>query len=265
MADYLSDLAAGLGEAPGFLRPRQTSLFEPTDASRSPVAAGDSTAQEQDVFQESNRSELPRPRDATESVFDRTQRPGRDDISLRNFDDRPWRAAEARNADGDRLAATEPEKHESRPRADAADRAAAKSTEVMSPFEDMTEKPKARARPQGQAADESERSESSPRWAVDMPNALSPRPETAIPRPDTRSPTAGVYQPPPARESPMRPRTEAQDAAERRQREPVEPTIHITIGRVEVRATQEAEPRGRKKEEPSRVMTLGEYLQKRAK
>jgi hypothetical protein len=63
----------------------------------------------------------------------------------------------------------------------------------------------------------------------------------------------------------VRPRTKAQDAAERRQRESAEPTIHITIGRVEVRATQEAEPRGRKKEEPSRVMTLDEYLQKRAR
>lgn len=63
----------------------------------------------------------------------------------------------------------------------------------------------------------------------------------------------------------MRPRVKTQDAAERRQRESAEPTIHITIGRVEVRATQEAEPRGRKKEEPSRVMTLEEYLQKRAR
>jgi hypothetical protein len=57
--------------------------------------------------------------------------------------------------------------------------------------------------------------------------------------------------------------------AQRRQIEqpqvPAEPSIHVTIGRIEIRASEEREPRARAKDAPSSVMTLDEYLKSRAK
>jgi hypothetical protein len=57
--------------------------------------------------------------------------------------------------------------------------------------------------------------------------------------------------------------------AQRRQHEqpqvPAEPSIHVTIGRIEIRASEEREPRARAKDAPSSVMTLDEYLKSRAK
>ena len=57
--------------------------------------------------------------------------------------------------------------------------------------------------------------------------------------------------------------------AHRRQNEqpraPAEPSIHVTIGRIEIRASEEREPRARKRDAPSPVMTLDDYLKSRAK
>jgi hypothetical protein len=44
-----------------------------------------------------------------------------------------------------------------------------------------------------------------------------------------------------------------------------EPIIHVTIGRIEVRAVEEREARPRKREAASPVMTLDDYLKSRAK
>lgn len=44
-----------------------------------------------------------------------------------------------------------------------------------------------------------------------------------------------------------------------------EPVIHVTIGRIEVRAVEEREARPRKREAASPVMTLDDYLKSRAK
>jgi hypothetical protein len=44
-----------------------------------------------------------------------------------------------------------------------------------------------------------------------------------------------------------------------------EPSIHVTIGRIEIRASEDREPRTRKHDAPSPVMTLDDYLKSRAK
>jgi len=85
-------------------------------------------------------------------------------------------------------------------------------------------------------------------------------------------PQPPVFEPPQAAASPFAPppqtRQQAREA-QRRQSEPpqapAEPSIHVTIGRIEIRASEEREPRTRAKDAPSSVMTLDEYLKSRAK
>lgn len=75
--------------------------------------------------------------------------------------------------------------------------------------------------------------------------------------------------PPFALPSPLLPQS-ARPAATREQarpaspRETAEPTIHVSIGRIEIRAETEARPR-RKQAEASPVMSLDDYLRSRAK
>jgi hypothetical protein len=95
-----------------------------------------------------------------------------------------------------------------------------------------------------------------------------PAPAPAI-RPVPQPP---VFEPPqaaaPTFAMPPQTRQQAREA-QRRQSEqprvPAEPSIHVTIGRIEIRASEEREPRARAKDAPSSVMTLDEYLKSRAK
>ncbi len=45
----------------------------------------------------------------------------------------------------------------------------------------------------------------------------------------------------------------------------IEPTIHVTIGRIDVRAVAPAAPTHRKERDASPVMSLDEYLRTRAR
>ncbi|HEY2069706.1 MAG TPA: hypothetical protein VGG48_09155 [Rhizomicrobium sp.] len=81
-------------------------------------------------------------------------------------------------------------------------------------------------------------------------------------------PIAPALPPQPAPFAPPPPM--AQPRQEARREEPThqtavaaEPTIHVTIGRIEIRATEERETRPRRDVAPSPVMTLDEYLKSR--
>jgi len=91
------------------------------------------------------------------------------------------------------------------------------------------------------------------------PRSLAP---TGQPPINLAADATNVFQPPPVPPFLTRAR-ERPSQTERRAEKPAEPTIHVTIGRVEVRATSEVEPRARRKEEAPSVMTLDEYLRKR--
>jgi hypothetical protein len=97
------------------------------------------------------------------------------------------------------------------------------------------------------------------------PPAASVRPLPQPPGPDPIAPVASPFvMPPPqtrqqTREARREPREQPHQAR-------AEPSIQITIGRLEIRASEEREaPRARNKDAPSPVMTLDAYLKSRTK
>ena len=96
------------------------------------------------------------------------------------------------------------------------------------------------------------------------PPATSLRPLPQSPVPEPIAAIASPFAPPPPqtrqqmREARHEPREQPHPAH-------TEPTIQITIGRLEIRASEEREPRARAKDAPSPVMTLDAYLKSRTK
>lgn len=90
----------------------------------------------------------------------------------------------------------------------------------------------------------------------------APRAQTPFQAPD--APRA-VTPPQPSLSPPQTSRTPAPRQTALPPQQQAEPVIHVTIGRIEVRAVEEREARPRKREAASPVMTLDDYLKSRAK
>jgi hypothetical protein len=111
-----------------------------------------------------------------------------------------------------------------------------------------------------------------PRTAATRRIAGSLAPESAVPaiRPAPQPP---VSYPPAATASPFaippqQTRQQKREVRHEQREQPhtqAEPSIQVTIGRIEIRASEDREPRGRKQDAPSPVMTLEDYLKSRAK
>jgi hypothetical protein len=91
-------------------------------------------------------------------------------------------------------------------------------------------------------------------------SAIRPIPQSPLPEPPRPSPFE-VQRAEPAQRTRAEARQQAPDAL----RTDAEPIIHVSIGRVEIRASEEREARPRKPSASSSVMTLEEYLKSRAK
>jgi hypothetical protein len=86
----------------------------------------------------------------------------------------------------------------------------------------------------------------------------TPKPEPKL-KPSDAHPISSVKTITPEIQPYVEPPSIAQPAAEKSPEVP--PTVHVTIGRIEVRATPSSTPPSPKKRSPSPVMTLDEYLQ----
>lgn len=271
MTDYLTDLAVGLSESAGVLRPRQASRFEPASSedqiptSRQPLEQAEDT----DSSRTQGDSGEPPPRAAKPAM-------SRGDPGA--FAEPPGQPNTAASIATHRLVAErtftdvpspvdrrEPSRESPHVALGAETPFAVRDTSLRRPAEPRTEiepegalipapspLPTERTRP-------GELRPSGPieRSAIELPvdAATAKRPATDPPAEAASS----IFSPPPL--SPRLPREQPSQSEHRAA--PPEPTIHVTIGRVEVRATSEAEPRARRKEEASPVMTLDEYLRKR--
>ena len=91
-------------------------------------------------------------------------------------------------------------------------------------------------------------------------SAIRAMPQPPLPEPPRSSPFEMPRVPPPQPTY-----GETRRAAHEVPREEAEPVIHVSIGRIEIRASEERETRARKSEAPSAVMTLDAYLKSRAK
>jgi hypothetical protein len=99
--------------------------------------------------------------------------------------------------------------------------------------------------------------------------AKDPQPQPAAPfapqpTPEQPRPVASPFEAAPV--TPRQPsRAESRRETREAQRAEADPVIHVSIGRIEVRAVEERETRARKSDAPSPVMPLDEYLRSRAK
>jgi hypothetical protein len=272
MADYLTDLAVGLSESAGVLRPRQASRFEPESGEERIPAPSQPSEQAEDMDSPRTQGasgELP-PR-AAEPAMSRAdaspfREPARDPDAAASI-------ARPRSEVGKTVADVPPsidrqsQLRESLQAAFGPDAPfAARDMSLRRPAE-----PHAEIEPEGAlipapSPPPTERirpAELRPSGPIERPAIEQPVDAATVRRPaiDPAAEAANsVFRPPPL--SPRSPR-ERSSQSERRVDKPTEPTIHVTIGRVEVRATSEAEPRARRKEEAPPVMTLDEYLRKR--
>jgi hypothetical protein len=271
MADYLTDLAAGLSGAAGFLRPRQPSLFEPASGEEPIPQPSQPLEQVEETYSPPRPPELfrePPPPPAKPAVH------RADTLALEQSSAEPETAAPTAKRDSgsaERPAVENPPSVERRsaPR----DTALAAGSEPSFPAQDAHEPPfpaqdtPLPRHPSGPRP-EIKKLESAATAALSVPSVERIRPVETRPLAPARQPTvdrpaeaADVFRPPPpppiarVRERPQQSQSRAEKQAE--------PTIHITIGRIEVHATSEAEPRARRKEDVSPVMTLDEYLRQR--
>ena len=109
--------------------------------------------------------------------------------------------------------------------------------------------------------------QSNTRRIVETVVLQSPAPAIA-PTPQPSRPEQVAAAPPPFAMPPAQPGRQRREG----QRDPpepphaqAEPSIHVTIGRIEIRAIEDREPRARRRDAPSPVMTLEDYLKSRAK
>jgi hypothetical protein len=92
-------------------------------------------------------------------------------------------------------------------------------------------------------------------------SAIRAIPQPSLPEPARTSPFEI-----PQTEQPRQKRREArQEARDTQVNAQAEPVIHVSIGRIEIRASEERETRARKSDATSPVMTLDAYLKSRAK
>jgi hypothetical protein len=272
MADYLTDLAVGLSESTGVLRPRQASRFEPASQEdqiptfRQPLEQAEDT----DSPRAQGASGEPPPRaarpamsHADPSAF--AQLPGQPDIPALNA---------RRHPVAERTLTDVPSPVDPRDPSRESPHVALGSEAPFS-VRDMSLRQPTEPRAEIEAEGALIPAPSPP--PTERTRPVEPRPSGPIERPAFELPVDAatvkrpaidpaaeaansIFRPPPL--SPRLPR-ERPSQSEHRAEQPPEPTIHVTIGRVEVRATSEAEPRARRKEEAAPVMTLDEYLRKR--
>lgn len=272
MADFLTRLAMRIGEPEGFVRPRLPSLFEPSHLD--PVlpagvetAVSDARADAADIGfgdapDQSTPVETPDALDARAADVPPKPGPPRDRTRPRSA--RPPEAGVEAEAPPQEEATARASQHDGRPTRPALPREpraetvetvppAARRTVVVPPAVDVSVASPLRAI-------------SSRRESVADPIA----PQRQNPEAEHRRalPTA-PQQPSPAQQPDMlRPRVAIHDRPPPfsiKHAPAAEPTIHVTIGRVEVRAVTPAAPSGRKARDASPVMSLDEYLRTRAR
>lgn len=261
MADYLTDLAASLSESVGFLRPRQPSLFEPASGEERIPAPSQPLEQVEETYSPSRRRESlgePSPRPAmpavnrTPSAF--VDPPREPDAAAPTFQETVLRPAK-------KTAAEIPSSVEWQTSQESVQAAGGPEPTFPTPDTQLPHRP-AEPHPEIKPRSATKPAHSVP--TVDNSQPFEPRSlaPTGQPPINLAADATNVFQPPPVSPSLTRAREQPSQSEHRAERPP-EPTIHITIGRVEVRATSEAESRARRKEEASPVMTLDEYLRKR--
>jgi hypothetical protein len=274
MADYLTDLAAGLSGAAGFLRPRQPSLFEPASGEEPIPQPSQPLEQVEETYAPPRPPELSRepPPSAVKPAMHRADTLALEQPSVEPETAAPTAKRGSRSAE--KPAVEDPPSVERRPA--SRDAALAAGSEPSFPARDAREPPFSAQdtplpRHSSGTRPEIKKLESAATPTPSVPIVERIRPVETRPLAPARQPTidrpaeaADVFRPPPPPLPPPiarvreRPR-QSQSRAEKQ----AEPTIHITIGRVEVRATSEVEPRARRKEDVSPVMTLEEYLRQR--
>jgi hypothetical protein len=271
MADYLTDLAVGLSESAGVLRPRQASRFEPASGEERIPAPSQPLEQAEDM-------DSPRTQGASGEPPPRAARPAISRADANSFQEMPGDpdiaalTARHRSEAGKTVADVPPSidrKPPSRESVQAPGSEApfsVRDTSLRRPAEPRSEIQAEGALIPAPSPPPTERTrpvEPRPSGPIERPAIELPGDAATAKRPATDPPAeaaSSIFSPPPL--SPRLPR-EQPSQSEHRAEPPPEPTIHVTIGRVEVRATSEAEPRARRKEEASPVMTLDEYLRKR--
>lgn len=269
MADYLTDLAMGLGESAGALRPRQASRFEPPSPE-------DQIPTSRQPLEQAEELDSPRAQDASRELPPRAAKSAISRADAGSFQEMPGDpdtvASIARHrSEAGKTVADVPPSIDRKPPSRESVQAALGSEAPFSVRDVSLRRP---VEPRAEIEPEGVPTPTPPPFAIETAQPVEPRPsgpidlpvDAAITRePATDSPAEranSIFRPPPLSPPSIRAR-EQPSQSERRPEKPAEPTIHVTIGRVEVRATTEPEARARKKEEASRVMTLDEYLRKR--
>lgn len=266
--DYLTDLAVGLSESAGVLRPRQPSLFEPASGEERIPAPSQPLEQAEDT-------DSPRAQDASRELPPRAAKSAISRADANSFQEMPGDPDTAASiakhrSEAGKTAADVPPSIDRKP--PSRESVQAPGSEALFPVRDISlRRP---VEPRAEIESEGVPTPTPPPFAIEPAHPGEPRPSGPIDlpvdaaitkQPATDSPAEAansIFRPPPLSPPSTRAR-ERPSQSERRPEKPAEPTIHVTIGRVEVRATTEPEARARKKEEASRVMTLDEYLRKR--